>query len=359
MMEQIIKNELQKNNVRDNYSGKFDKITYTHFSGEKKIKLNTKLNGIYGYICVSVDNASDFKIGVNGVIIYKADSKDSTIIPIRFFMGDYVELFGQCDNLKILISGAEFEYFEKDFVMCGGAKYIADCGGTKRIYSFDKLKNGRDDYSLESEIECLEILDFKYNNLNHIATIIEENRNAYLCTNIDNYSMKKMIDFDYDNLILINGIGDNILGLLYNLDNSLCVRWVDSSLNLSSVNVIENVAYGITDIINVRVDDGSITFAITLNNGNVVLYFYDTKFLKIFTTKSRKGKFCIVDKKIYYIYHNGYGVAVKVYAFNSDNSSIVITNSIFIDVADNAIVDSSGILLEYNLIERFVSFDEL
>lgn len=358
-MEQLIKNELQKNNVKDNYSGKFDKITFSHFSGEKKIRLNTKLNGIYGYICVSLDAPLDFKIGVNGVIIYKATDKDSTIIPIRFFVGDYIEIYGQCDNLKILISGAEFEYLEKDFVMYGAKKYVADCGGKKKIYSFDKLKYGKEDFLLEEEIDALEILEFKYNGLNYFAKIIEENTNVCLCTNMDNYSTKKIIDFEYDNLILVNGNDGNILGLVYNRGSSLYVRWVSTSLNIGSQSVIENVLDGIREIQNVRVDDSSVAFAITLNNGNTVVYFYQNKFIKIFTTKSRKGKFCIVANKMYYIYRSGYGLAIKVYNLGYTDFCAEITGSAFIDVADSIVIDDAGGLVEYNLIERYMGFDDL
>lgn len=358
-MEQIIKNELQKNNVKDNYSGKFDKITFNHFSGEKRIKLNTKLNGIYGYICVSVDNANDFVIGVNGVTLYKANGKDSTIIPIRFFMDDYIEIWGQCDNLKILISGAEFEYFEKDLVMYGTNKYVADCGGVRQLYSFDTLKDDRSSYTLEEEFECLEIMEFRYNNLNYIAKLIEENDGVYLCTNMDNYTNKKLIDFDYDNLVLVNGNSNSVIGLIYNQGVNLYVKWVDSNLNIGSSNLIESIADGIREIRNIRVDNNSIAFATILGNGNTVVYFYNNKFLKILTTKSRKGKFCIVGGKLYFIYQSGYGVSIKVYMLNSSDYSAEITKSIFIDMADNAILDSSGIRVSYNLIERFVSFDEL
>lgn len=359
MMESFIKDELKKNNVKDNRSGMLDKITFKYFSGQKDLKLSTSLNGSYGYLCVSLSNATNFSISLNGIMIFKADEQATTIIPIRFLAGDILRLDGVCNNLKLLLSGAEFECFEKDFAMYPTNKLVTDCGGVRRIYSMTTLQNDSSLYAMDEEIECLEIINFRYNNSNYFARLQSENGDVYLSTNMDNYVDKILINFDYDNLILVCGIASNILGIIYTFGSNLCVRWVDSNFSIGSENVIESISAGIKELKNVRVDNNSVAFAVVLYNGNTVIYYYKNEFIKILSTKSRKGQFCIVDKNLYNFYMNGYGVCVKKYSIDDTTKLLTLISIKQIDMADSVIIGDEGIKVEYNLIERYIAFADL
>lgn len=359
MMEKIIKNELQKNNVKDNRSGLLDKITFRYFSGEKELGLNTALNGSYGYISVSLSNATAFSISLNGVIIFRANEQNTTIIPIRFCVGDVLKLNGVCSDLKILVSGAEFEYFEKNFILYPSNKFVLDCGGIKRIYSISSLTSESSSYTLDEEVECMEMISFKYNNCNYFARLICENDGVYLCTSMDNYATKTLINFDYDNLIIVGGNNANMLGIVYNLGSNLCVRWVNSSLSIGGENIIESVPEGFKDIKNIRVDDKSVAFAVSLFAGNTIVYYYTTRFIKILNIKSRKEQFCIVGGKLYNSYLDGYGICIKKYSINLSTSVLTLVSINKVDMADCVLIGSEGVKIEYNLIERYSTFANL
>ncbi len=359
MMEGFIKDELKKNNVKDNRSGTLDKITFKYFSGQKNLRLSTSLNGSYGYMCVSLSDAIDFSISLNGIVIFRAGEQNTAIIPIRFLVGDVLSFEGVCSNLKVLLSGAEFESFEKDFIMYPSNKLVTDCGGVKRIYLVTDLQNDSSLYTLDDEIGCLEIIGFRYNNSNHFARLICDDDNVYICTSVDNYTNKILINFDYEDLILVCGINENPLGLLYTFGSNLCVRWVSDNFDIGSENIIESISGGIKGLKNVRVDDNSLVFAVVLYNGNTIIYSYMTKFIKILSSKSRKGQFCIVDKNFYNYYLDGYGVCIKKYAMDSTTKQLTLVSIKKIDMADSAIIGNNGVKVECSLIERYVDFANL
>lgn len=356
MNERMLKDEFRKNNLKDNLSGKFDKITFNAFKGEKILKIKPKLDGSYGYMCVSISEKSDMEICLQGVKIFDGTKTSSTIIPLRFVVGDEVTISGECEGLKILISGAEFEDEINNYLLLRSKKYIENCGGVCRVYSFVSLDEGKKSFVFEEEDVFEEMIEFDYSGATYLAKIKNDD-GGYICTNMDNYTSKILLDFDYDDLVVLGGSGNNVIDIVYALGSKIYVCGVDKNYTLLTPQVVASVVDNIVDLVSIKSTNGVGGFVCKSKNGLSAVYInISNEYVPIFTTKSLKSHFCIVDKKLYYIYKKSYDVCIRKYEIDMENQTLDYLISKDIPLSDSAITDGKSVMIDYNLISRVQSF---
>lgn len=352
MNERVLKDEFRKNNLKDNLSGKFDKITFERFKGEKVLKIKPKLDGSYGYMCVSISEKSDMEICLQGVKIFDGTKTSSTIIPLRFVVGDEVSISGECEGLKILISGAEFETEINNYLLFRSKKYIENCGGISRVYAYSSLNEGKSAFVLEEEDEFEDMIEFDYSGTTYLAKIKNDD-GGYICTNMDNYTHKISLDFDYDDLIVLGGSGNNLLDIVYALDTQIYVCGVDKNYTLLTPQIVSSGVDNIVDLVAIKSTSGEGGFVCKSKNGLCVVYInISNNYVPIFTTKSQKSHFCIVDDKLYYIYKKSYDMCIRKYEIDMENQKLNYLASRDILLSDSVITDGKYVIVDYNLISR-------
>lgn len=356
MTERVLKDEFRKNNLKDNLSGKFDKITFSAFKGEKTLKIKPKLDGSYGYMCVSISEKSDIEICLQRVKIFDGTKTSSTIIPLRFVVGDEVTINGECEGLKILISGAEFETEINNYLLFRSKKHIENCGEISRVYAYSSLTEGKNAFVLEEEDSFEDMIEFDYSGTAYLAKIKNDD-GGYVCTNMDNYTNKILLDFDYDDLIVLGGSGNNLMDIVYALDTHIYVCGVDKNYTLLTPQIISSGADNIVDLIAIKSTTGESGFVCKGQNGLSIVYVnISNEYVPIFTTKSQKSHFCIVDDKLYYIYKKSYDMCIRKYEIDMENQKLNYLASRDIPLSDSAITDGETVLLDYNLNARVEKF---
>lgn len=352
MNEAKLKDELTKNNVKDNLSGKIDKLTFDYFKGEKVYDIKPNIDGAYGYMCVSIAEKSGIDICLGGVKIFDGLESVGTIIPLRFMSGDQISISGECKHLKILLSGADFEYLEDTYLLYRTKRYVEDCGGVHKIYSYDKLNLGKSSFSLEEVDDSLSVVEYEYGNDKYLAKI-KKNDGGYICTSMDNYTQKILLNFDYENLIVVGGRGENMLDIIYSKVGVVYARGVDGDGALLEPEIISSNLEGVVDLRQICSDGSTKAFEVVFASGISVVYIFSKGvYSQFFTTKRRKSNFCIVGNYIYHICKMGYDILIRKYLIDKNNARVNYVLAKNIVMADSAITDGSTIVAKNNLIER-------
>lgn len=355
MNENRLKDEFRKNNIKDNLSGKLDKATFGVFKGEKVLKIKPTLDGAYGYMCVSISEKSGIEIYLQGVKIFDGTKNIGTIIPIRFMVGDTIKICGECEGLKVLISGAEFESETYNYLLPRSKKYIENCGGINRVYSYENLNLGKDTFVLDEEDAFADMVDFGYSGNIYLAKIKNDD-GGYICTNMDNYTNKISLDFDYDDLIILDGSGSNLIDIVYSLGGVIYLMSVDKSYTVSSPKIICNAIDRITELVAIKGSGICVGFECKYQNGTSVVYInVSNNYVPFFTTKSQKSHFCIVDNYFYHICKKFYGICIRKYEIDEEKERLNYVTSKDFPLSDSAITDGDFVLIDYNLMCRVES----
>lgn len=360
MISSVIREELKKNRVQDNYSNKFEKIFFKEYEGNTSYTLNIDADNSYGFLFVSCEKPNSLKIALNGVIAFEESEKFSKLMPIRYKNGDVLTLEGSCENLMILLYGAEANFEKGDSVLYLSKKYIENCGDMSKIYSFSDFANGKEGFEFVRTESCRYISEFNLNGEVYLSKIILENDNAYLCTELDNFANKILLNFEYDDIIITRGYSDNILTIVYLRSGKIYYRGVDSSLNVGDENTLSDNMDYVTKLSGIDGDNSYPAFAINLANGNTNIYtFFLSKFRLLSSLKSRKGEFCIIGNYFYNIFASEYGYVIKKFQIAKNFDGIVPIASSKISMADYIKIYNNTCLIDYNLRERICLIDSI
>lgn len=360
MISSVIRDELKKNRVQDNYSNKFEKIFFREYEGNNSYPLSIGVDNSYGFLFVSCENPEVLKIYLNGVTVFEEKERFSKLVPIRYKNGDILTLDGKCKNLMVLLYGAEANFEKGDRILYLSKKYIENCGGVSKLYSFSDFATGKDGFELMNTEAIKSIGEFEYNGEVYLCKIILEDTRAYLCTELDNFANKTMLDFEYDDIIITRGYSENILTLVYLKNGKIYYRSVNSALNISDENIVANNMDYVTKLISIDGNNSYPAFAINLANGNTNIYtFYLSKFRLLSSIKSRKGEFCIIDNNLYSIFASEYGYVIKKFQIAGGHDGIMPISSSKITMADYVKIYDNICIVDYNLQERICSLDSI
>ncbi len=360
MISSVIREELKKNRVQDNYSNKFEKIFFREYEGNNSYPLSIGADNSYGFLFVSCESPDSLKICLNGVTIFEEKERFSKLVPIRYKNGDVLTLDGKCKNLMVLLYGAEANFEKGDRILYLSKKYIENCGDNSKVYSFSDFTIGKDGFELINTEVIESIGEFGYNGEVYLCKIILEDGRAYLCTELDNFANRVRLDFDYDDIIVTRGYGENILTLVYLNNGKIYYRSVDSALSVDEEQIIANNMDYVTKLINIDGDSSYPVFAINLASGNTNIYtFYLSKFCLLSSIKSRKGEFCIIGNNFYNIFASEYGYIIKKFQIASSHDGIMPISSSKISMADYVKIYDGICLVDYNLQERICPLDSI
>lgn len=360
MISSVIREELKKNRVQDNYSNKFEKIFFREYEGNNSYPLSIGADNSYGFLFVSCENPDSFRIGLNGVTVFEEKERFSKLVPIRYKNGDILTLDGRCKKLMVLLYGAEANFEKGDRTLYLSKKYIENCGDISKIYSFSDFTTGKDGFELINKEAIEGIGELEYNGEVYLCKIILEDSRAYLCTELDNFANKIMLNFEYDDIIITRGYGENVLTIVYLNNGNVYYRSVDSSLNIGEENIVTNNMDYVTKLISIDGDNSYPAFAINLANGNTSVYtFYLGKFCLLSSIKSRKGEFCIIGNNFYSIFASEYEYVIKKFQIASSFDGIMPISSRKITMADYVKIYDDICLVDYNLQERICPLDSI
>lgn len=358
MMENFIREELKKNSVKDNMSGKFDKLSYKFHKGISKHFIKSSLIGSYGYIYVTIGSAENFNLYFNGLPIFNIESGYSSLISLKFTSGDYIEIEGDADCVTIQIYGAEFENKRRDKILYNSNIYLEDCGGMFIEYNYQTFLDGKKLFDYMGIVDAVDVVEFKYNSNTQIAKIMKDDK-LYLCTNIDNYTTKYLCDFDYDDVVLLPGFGSYLFGVAYIESGKIYISGFTRDFKIESPICVETVeaVKGINYIVS---NNMAAVFSAEYCNGNTGIYFYNgSGFIEILNIKSRKENICILDSEMYIDYKDGYDEIIKKYTFNNTMGKVSPVFQKRIILADNIMICDNTIMITYNFMERFVYIEDL
>ncbi|MBE5738285.1 MAG: hypothetical protein E7354_00920 [Clostridiales bacterium] len=357
MIESIVKNELKKNLVKDNYSNKCDKVVFKNHVGISELKLKVSANGSYGYLYVEVFNTQDFSVSINGIECVCFNSGSSGLYPIRFKYGDVLTLNGNCDRLMLYVIGAEFDVIVKDKFLLISNKYIECCGGCKRIYSCDEVNFN--DYVFEYEEDLVDIFEIEFNNSIYLVKIKNDD-GVYLCIDKDNYTKQIMLNFDYDDMIITSSMGDGLLEIVYLYRGKVYKCALSDEFILGEPVAIENIVDIVSSLSAVSSDLGYSAFVCKMANGNNVIYVGDNgMYTELFSTKSKICDFCIIGNFLYCVYQDAYDFVIKKYNFSLGNHSVKLVQCKKIEYADSVKIYGDYVLVKYNFSQRVIDIGDL
>lgn len=359
MMDTYIKDELKKNKVKDNYSGRFDKLTYRKHKGTSIHKLKSSLDGSYGYIYISCENTSGLILSFNGVTVCDLLQKGNSLVSLKFGYSDVLEIKGEAECLIIHICGAEVISNKIDKILYSNSIYVEDIGGAVNLYNIANFQSGKESYSYVGEESLLDIIEFRNNGTNQIAKLIKTD-NLYLCTNMDNYSLKHLLDFDCEKAILLPYYGEYLVGVICLNKGKLYLSGLNNDLTIADFVDLNLDVGDINDIRVINSNNYSSAFVVDCANGNSIVYYYGGyRFMQIFATKYRKGSFCIIDNFLYFIHKENYDQIIRSYAINTDSYQVTPINFKRIILADDIKIKDNAIMVTYNLMERFIDVKDL
>ncbi len=358
MIEGLIKDELKKNCVKDNLSGRFDKLTYRFHKGLSRHYIKSSLVGSYGYIYISIGNAENLNMYFNGLPIFSIDVGYSSLISLKFASGDYIEIEGDADYLTLQIYGAEFACRVRDKILYNSNIYLEDCGGVFMEYRYNTFTNGKETFDYLGTIEMIDLVEFKNGSSIQIAKLVKKDK-LYLCTNIDNYTTQYLCDFEYEKVILIPGFSEYLLGVVFINNSKLYMVGLGKDMSMGSIIEIET-GESVKDIHSISSNDMLPMFMVEYLNSTTGLYYHNnSRFIEILNTKSKKQDICIIDNFVYLVYKDNYDQMIKKYSLDKINFKVVPILQKRIILADCILIYDNFMMITYNYMERFVSIEDL
>ena len=196
MIENIIKEELLKNKVLNNYSYKISDLELKKFSGIKDYEIHVKDKLCNGYIIIEVNTTSNFKVYYGDVLIFNTNTNRNSSISILFSKNKKLLLVGDCDSVKISIFGGNIQNPVQNYLIPKLNKFI-EFNGTDNIMSFGsiddlKIYNFTRDYNF-SDLLCAQVVKL---NGNDILACLYFDGMLKLCTGLDNYATTTIVSED-------------------------------------------------------------------------------------------------------------------------------------------------------------------
>lgn len=358
MMENLIKDELKKNCVKDNLSGRFDKLTYRFHKGLSKHYIKSSLVGSYGYIYVSIGNAENLNIYFNSLPIFSTNGGYNSLISLKFVSGDYIEIEGDADFLTVQIYGGEFESSVRDKVLYNSGVYLEDCGGVFMEYKYETFEEGKESFSYQGIIDAIDLVEFKNGSSVQMAKLVKDDK-LYLYTNIDNYATQYLCNITYEKAVLIPGFGEYLVCVLYINAGKVYMIGLTKDMAISDIVAIET-SESVRNICSVSSNVITPAFMVEFSNGTTGLYYYNNSgFIEILNTKSKKQDICIIGNYIYLIYKDNYDQMIKKYSLDKTYYKVTPILQRRIILADSIMIYDKCMMITYNYMERFVNIEDL
>lgn len=322
MIENVVKEELIKNQVLDIYSNKFSNIIFDEFKSEKSIPLQVDTSNRYGYLMLEIGDTQNFEVYQNDILLVQAESSVQKFLPILFQKNDILTLKGDAVSVKLILYGAEFLQVEFPYII-PNLNYLIKDRGEYQLLQYENIDN------LKAN-ECDLLLSYSQLYHSQIYKIDDElihgnlyqNENVYFCNSKNNYTDKILITSSLKSAIIVPNISNNSVIFVYVRDSVIYYKELkdDTLSEETEINfLIKKVPkkllpcmieeFGL-EIFGIEWDDNTISL-IDVNN-------YDFKIL--YTTKSQNSQIYQNENIIVLISANGYKISINKYEIDTSTS---------------------------------------
>ena len=360
MIDNYLKEQLNRNKVLTNKSNKVDVVNYECFSGTASLGVSA-IGNSFGFIGIRAYGVEGYiKIFYNDDLIIEVNHDSDTLIPISFVKNAKIVVEGVCLRLAIYLEGAIFLNNPKKYAI-SNKTFVVEAGNTFLYQYQDK----NDILSLENllrfdlgKTSCVQSIQIDSNILT--AKVVVTN-GVYLSTSVDNYATSKKIFDHADSVAFFQNIANNNLFFVRIFDGDISYAVVDKEGKVVSDTLITGMRKAVpVDVVvssseflihsffAIKYDDGSFDLFVVKNN-NVVE--------KIWQIKADNLKLHESDKMLIVCVHKNY--CANIYRFNIDwdamRSDILIEDGIstFKNVLDCDIVGNAYLLTSMGLNRYF------
>lgn len=267
-----------------------DKIFFNRFSGLSRINVSTGGYLSNGYIYIEVKTDSDFEIFYKNILIFSANASTQKLISCLFENDGYLTVKGNCNELLILISGAEFISKKSHYFLPQDNMLVKCLGESYDVYFYESLSDIKQNhYNYEFSVVNLKCMQtFSINNSNYTGYLYFDGQLIFV-SNMDNYTNKYIIIDKCIDATIIPDKQNNCIYIMYIKDNQLFYKLLDSSMSLSEEFCVDiNFNGNLKSFSNIVIKNyGYPIFAVNLNNNKtLVLIIKNSKFLCRLVKKS-------------------------------------------------------------------------
>jgi len=347
MNNDSLKNALIKNRVLDNSSNFLSKVHFDNHYDESIININTGGYLNNGYIYIDIQSTSKFELYYKDILLLSTNVGTQKLIPCLFESDTYIRIVGACENLTILIYGAEVINDNKFYHLPMNNTLVKFGGGKYDFYTYESQTDIENNL-LTFAFDVADVIDVQTIHIlgtNYLSYLYYDD-SLKLATSMDNYTNKYIIiEENLPAKIIPDGVNNKIY-IVYIRANKLYYKVIDESFNISDEYEIPLIFDDVLkDFSVITIKNYSLPiFALNLNNQkSLIMVLYNGQFVCRLIKKSEKTN----------IYVNG--DLIEIYSF--DNNELNISKFLVLQgsgVTIKSIVSPKSI---YN-VDRLIKFDD-
>jgi len=322
---------VNKNKILTNDKNKLSHLFYEKFSGEKDIEVKSENYITYGYILLDAKNAVDLKIYYKDILLSCINGSIFKYLSVAFFDSGILKIEGECDYIKIEISGAEI--LENQFSSYLPINSAIALSGSNNIYSIDNVENlVNGNYQvIKAFNKLINVQTIRYQNSYNVACLIYDN-GVYFCTNLDNYTNKIKVCDDCKSAIIVQNLQNDNIFIVYIFNNKLCYKILTNLTELSDEYYVYENNYDIPknfSMIEIT-EFSNAVIGVHFDNGNYCVFIYNNSgWHKVLSKKCPITRIILNSSEIEIVEIFDYYLHICKYMFGNQISDplVLIENS--------------------------------